>query len=74
MFDGRIPDRMGVKDVASGELKHGTISLIEKDTLVVAISNCERFHGKIMSSMEQVIYQSGSKDAAWRSLSHSGIE
>ena len=40
---------------AGGELKHGTISLIEEDTLVVAISNCESLHGKIMSNAEQVI-------------------
>jgi glucosamine--fructose-6-phosphate aminotransferase (isomerizing) len=40
---------------AGGELKHGTISLVEEDTLVVALSNCERLHGKIMSNVEQVI-------------------
>lgn len=40
---------------AGGELKHGTISLIEEDTLVVAISNCERLFGKLMSNVEQVI-------------------
>jgi glucosamine--fructose-6-phosphate aminotransferase (isomerizing) len=40
---------------AGGELKHGTISLIEEDTLVVAISNCERLYSKIMSNVEQVI-------------------
>ena len=40
---------------AGGELKHGAISLIEDDTLVVAISNCERLCGKIMSNVEQVI-------------------
>ncbi len=40
---------------AGGELKHGTISLIEEDTLVVALSNCERLYGKIMSNIEQVI-------------------
>ncbi|MCL2014295.1 MAG: glutamine--fructose-6-phosphate transaminase (isomerizing) [Oscillospiraceae bacterium] len=40
---------------AGGELKHGTISLIEEDTLVVAISNCERLYGKIMNNVEQVI-------------------
>jgi glucosamine--fructose-6-phosphate aminotransferase (isomerizing) len=37
------------------ELKHGAISLIEEDTLVVAISNCPRLHGKIMSNVEQVV-------------------
>jgi len=40
---------------AGGELKHGTISLVEENTLVVAISNCGRLHGKIMSNVEQVI-------------------
>ncbi|MDR0248349.1 MAG: glutamine--fructose-6-phosphate transaminase (isomerizing) [Oscillospiraceae bacterium] len=40
---------------AGGELKHGPISLIEDETLVVAISNCERLYGKIMSNIEQVI-------------------
>jgi len=40
---------------AGGELKHGTISLVEEDTLVVAISNCAPLYGKIMSNVEQVI-------------------
>lgn len=40
---------------AGGELKHGTISLIEDNTLVVAISCCERLYGKIYSNVEQVI-------------------
>lgn len=40
---------------AGGELKHGTISLIEEDTLVVALSCCEALYGKIMSNVEQVI-------------------
>jgi glucosamine--fructose-6-phosphate aminotransferase (isomerizing) len=40
---------------AGGELKHGTISLVEDDTLVVAISNCGRLNEKITSNMEQVI-------------------
>jgi glucosamine--fructose-6-phosphate aminotransferase (isomerizing) len=39
---------------AGGELKHGTISLVEEDTLIVAISNCGRLYGKIMSNVEQV--------------------
>jgi len=39
---------------AGGELKHGTISLVEEDTLVVAISNCAPLYGKIMSNVEQV--------------------
>jgi len=40
---------------AGGELKHGTISLVEDNTLVVAISCCDRLYGKILSNMEQVI-------------------
>jgi glucosamine--fructose-6-phosphate aminotransferase (isomerizing) len=40
---------------AGGELKHGTISLVEEDTLVVAISNCAALYGKIMSNVEQVM-------------------
>ncbi|MCL2077934.1 MAG: glutamine--fructose-6-phosphate transaminase (isomerizing) [Oscillospiraceae bacterium] len=40
---------------AGGELKHGTISLIEDGTLVVAIANCERLYPKIISNAEQVI-------------------
>jgi glucosamine--fructose-6-phosphate aminotransferase (isomerizing) len=40
---------------AGGELKHGTISLIEEDTLVVAISNCAPLQSKIMNNVEQVI-------------------
>ena len=40
---------------AGGELKHGTISLIEEDTLVVAISCCENLYGKIYSNVEQVV-------------------
>ena len=40
---------------AGGELKHGPIALVEENTLVVAISNCERLSGKIMSNVEQVM-------------------
>jgi len=40
---------------AGGELKHGTISLIEDGTLVVAMVNCERLQPKIMSNVEQVV-------------------
>lgn len=40
---------------AGGELKHGTISLIEDNTLVVAISCCEKLYEKIYSNVEQVI-------------------
>jgi len=40
---------------AGGELKHGTISLVEENTLVVAISGCERLRSKLLSNAEQVI-------------------
>jgi glucosamine--fructose-6-phosphate aminotransferase (isomerizing) len=40
---------------AGGELKHGPISLIEENTLVVALANCEYLYSKIMSNVEQVI-------------------
>lgn len=40
---------------AGGELKHGTISLIEDNTLVVAIACCEGLYDKIYSNVEQVI-------------------
>jgi len=40
---------------AGGELKHGTISLVEDNTLVVAISCCKDLHGKIFSNVEQVM-------------------
>jgi glucosamine--fructose-6-phosphate aminotransferase (isomerizing) len=40
---------------AGGELKHGTISLIEDNTLVVALACCERLYPKIYSNAQQVI-------------------
>ena len=40
---------------AGGELKHGTISLVTEDTLVVALANCPSLFGKIMNNVEQVI-------------------
>lgn len=40
---------------AGGELKHGTISLIEENTLVVAISNHPGLCDKLYSNVEQVI-------------------
>ncbi len=39
---------------AAGELKHGTISLIEEGTLVAAVSTQEELYEKIISNMEQV--------------------
>lgn len=40
---------------AGGELKHGTISLIEDGTIVIAISGCQRLFGKLWSNVEQVV-------------------
>jgi glucosamine--fructose-6-phosphate aminotransferase (isomerizing) len=39
---------------AAGELKHGTISLIEKGTLVVGILTQKRLHEKTLSNMVEV--------------------
>lgn len=39
---------------ASGELKHGTISLIEDGTLVVAVATCGRLFDKAMSNVVEV--------------------
>ena len=40
---------------AGGELKHGTISLVEDNTLVVALSSCKTLYPKILSNVEQVV-------------------
>ena len=39
---------------AAGELKHGTISLVEKGTLVVALAACSDVFGKTMSNIKEV--------------------
>ncbi len=39
---------------ASGELKHGTISLIEEGTLVIALGTCGRLFDKAMSNVAEV--------------------
>jgi glucosamine--fructose-6-phosphate aminotransferase (isomerizing) len=39
---------------AAGELKHGTISLIEKGTLVVGILTQKQLHEKTLSNMVEV--------------------
>lgn len=39
---------------AAGELKHGTISLIEEGTLVVALATCGRLFDKAMSNIVEV--------------------
>ena len=44
---------------ASGELKHGTISLIEPGTLVVALGTCLRLFDKAMSNILEVRTRGG---------------
>lgn len=39
---------------AAGELKHGTISLIEEGTLVVALASYEKLFEKLMSNVQEV--------------------
>jgi len=39
---------------AAGELKHGTISLIEQDRKVIALACCEGFYDKMMSNIKEV--------------------
>ncbi len=39
---------------AAGELKHGTISLIEEGTLVVALAGCHRVVEKTLSNIQEV--------------------
>ncbi|MBR3554032.1 MAG: glutamine--fructose-6-phosphate transaminase (isomerizing) [Clostridia bacterium] len=39
---------------AAGELKHGTISLVEKGTLVVALAACSDVFAKTMSNIKEV--------------------
>lgn len=40
--------------IAAGELKHGTIALIEDDTLVVAIATQEHLYDKMLSNIVEV--------------------
>lgn len=40
---------------AAGELKHGTISLVEKGTLIVALACHEPLFGKTMSNIREVV-------------------
>ena len=39
---------------AAGELKHGTISLIEEDTLVTAVATQEELYKKTLSNIQEV--------------------
>ena len=40
--------------IAAGELKHGTIALIEQDTLVIAIATQDRLFEKMLSNIQEV--------------------
>ena len=40
--------------IAAGELKHGTIALIEQDTLVLALATQERLFEKMLSNIQEV--------------------
>ena len=40
--------------IAAGELKHGTIALIQKGTLVVAFATQDRLYDKMMSNIKEV--------------------
>ncbi len=40
--------------IAAGELKHGTIALIEQDTLVVAVATQQPLYEKMMSNIQEV--------------------
>ena len=40
--------------IAAGELKHGTIALIEKDTLVIALATQDRLFEKMLSNIQEV--------------------
>ena len=40
--------------IAAGELKHGTIALIEKDTLVISLATQDRLFEKMLSNIQEV--------------------
>ncbi|MGF7060518.1 glutamine--fructose-6-phosphate transaminase (isomerizing) [Brassicibacter mesophilus] len=40
--------------IAAGELKHGTIALIEEDTLVIALATQDRLYDKMLSNIKEV--------------------
>lgn len=44
---------------AAGELKHGSISLIEAETPVIALSTCARLRGKMISNIKEVSARGG---------------
>jgi glucosamine--fructose-6-phosphate aminotransferase (isomerizing) len=45
--------------VASGELKHGTLALIDSDTFVIALNNSNLLFDKNISSMEEIVARNG---------------
>ncbi len=40
--------------IAAGELKHGTIALMEKDTLVIALATQDKLYEKMLSNIQEV--------------------
>ena len=56
---------------AAGELKHGTISLIEQGTLVVALASCTQLFDKLMSNVVEVQAR-GAQVLALTTESHAG--
>ncbi len=46
--------------IAAGELKHGTIALIEEGTLVVAIATQDKLYEKMISNIKEVKARKGS--------------
>lgn len=58
---------------AAGELKHGTISLIEEGTLVVALACCHRLVDKTVSNIKEVKAR-GAKVLAITTEDNTGIE
>lgn len=47
------------ESIAAGELKHGTIALIEKDTLVVAIATDDNMIEKMISNIKEIKARGG---------------
>ena len=58
---------------AAGELKHGTISLIEQDTLVVALAGCHNVVEKTLSNIQEVKAR-GAKVIGVTTEDNTGIE
>jgi glucosamine--fructose-6-phosphate aminotransferase (isomerizing) len=45
--------------IAAGEMKHGTIALIEEGTLVVALATQDKLYGKMLSNIKEVKARKG---------------